>query len=106
MVSGITSSISNQSTAQIQNLTGTAQSKPSEKDLQLKEKFQDFTAGTFYKQMLKTLRSSQHKPAYMHGGHAEEVFQGQLDQTITDSLAKSHGKGFAEPLFAAYTLRS
>ena len=44
---------------------------PDPRELEVREKFQDFTAGTFYKTMLKALRSAQQKPAYFHGGQAE-----------------------------------
>ncbi|MDF1743291.1 MAG: hypothetical protein P1V19_06320, partial [Gimesia sp.] len=35
---------------------------------ELKEAFQKFVAGTFYKQMFKAMREGQNKPAYFHGG--------------------------------------
>lgn len=76
---------------------------PSPEQLQLRDKFQEFAAGTFYKQMLKALRSTQREPAYFHGGMGERMFQGQLDEQITDALAQSHGNSFADPLFAAYS---
>jgi len=73
---------------------------------QSKQAFQDFAAGLFFSQMLKSLRSGQNKPAYFHGGQAEEMFQSQMDQYITESLAHDHGKAFTEPLFERYQLRT
>lgn len=70
---------------------------------ELKEAFQDFVAGTFYKQMFKAFRSAQNKPAYFHGGQAEEMFQAQLDQQISEDLAKGQGSTFSDTLFSAFS---
>ncbi len=59
-------------------------------------------SGTFYSQMVKSMRAGQGKPAYFHGGQAEEIFQSQMDQIVSMNLAKTHGAQFAEPLFRAY----
>lgn len=72
-------------------------------DMTAKEAFQDFVAGTFFQQMLKSLRSTQEKPAYFHGGHAEEMFQSQLDQQVSQDLAKSHGGPFVDQLYKAFS---
>lgn len=69
---------------------------------EIQEKFQEFMAGSFYSQMVKSLRAGQGKPAYFHGGQAEEIFQSQMDQIVSTNLAKSHGTEFAEPMFRAY----
>lgn len=69
---------------------------------EVQEKFQEFMAGTFYSQMVKSMRAGQGKPAYFHGGQAEEIFQSQMDQIVSMNLAKSHGAEFSEPLFRAY----
>jgi peptidoglycan hydrolase FlgJ len=66
---------------------------------ELKDKFTQFVGEAFYGQMLKAMRSSVGKPAYFYGGHAEEVFQGQLDQTMSEQLTKTSASKFAEPLF-------
>lgn len=71
----------------------------------LKSNFQDFTAGTFYKEMLKSLRKMHNKPAYMYGGHAEEVFQGQMDQQVAENLAHNQGSQISDPLFQGYLNR-
>lgn len=75
---------------------------PSPEHLTTREAFQDFVAGTFYGQMLKALRSTQSKPAYFHGGSAEDIFQGQFDQQIAGDLARHHGGSFAGPLFNSF----
>jgi Rod binding domain-containing protein len=68
----------------------------------LKTNFQDFVAGTFYKQMLKSLHKMHGKPAYLDGGQAEKIFQGQLDQQVSEDLARSHGSQFSDGLYEAY----
>ena len=66
---------------------------------EVREKFTQFVGETFYGQMFKAMRSTVGKPAYFHGGRAEEAFQGQLDQTMTEELTKSTASKFAEPMF-------
>jgi Rod binding domain-containing protein len=69
---------------------------------EVKARFQDFVAGTFYKEMVKALRSAQRPPRYLYGGQAEQIFQGQLDQVLTDELARSHGGRIAGGLYELY----
>jgi Rod binding domain-containing protein len=78
-------------------------SAPNEKT---KSAFQDFTAGTFYKEMLKSLRKMHNKPAYVYGGHAEEIFQGQMDQQVAENLAQSKGSQISDPLFQSFLNRT
>lgn len=71
-------------------------------DTETRQAFQDFVAGTFYQQMLKSLRSSQGEIQYLGGGEAERMFRGQLDQHISEQLARDHGAAFAEPLYDSF----
>ncbi len=82
-----------------------AAGKPKEEQAELKEAFRDFTAGTVFKQMLKSLRKMHDKPAYLHGGQGEETFRALLDEKVAESLAESHGGAIADPLFAAFANR-
>lgn len=66
---------------------------------ELKEKFTQFVGETFFGQMIKSMRSTVGKPAFFHGGRAEEAFQGQLDQKLAEHLTKASADKFAEPLF-------
>ena len=66
---------------------------------EVQEKFTQFVGEAFYGQMFKAMRSTVGKPAYFHGGRAEEIFQGQLDQTMSEQLTKSTASKFAEPMF-------
>lgn len=65
----------------------------------LREQFTQFVGETFFGQMIKSLRATTEKPAYFHGGRAEEVFQGQLDQTLAEHLTAASAEQFAEPMF-------
>jgi hypothetical protein len=49
--------------------------------------------------MLKAMRATVGKPAYFHGGRAEEVFQGQLDQHLAEHLTEASAARFTEPMF-------
>lgn len=64
----------------------------------LRETFTQFVGETFYGQMIKSLRSTVGKPAYFHGGRAEEVFQGQLNQALAEHLTEATADRFTEPL--------
>jgi Rod binding domain-containing protein len=71
----------------------------SNKTEELREQFTQFVGEAFYGQMLKAMRSTVGKPAYFHGGRAEEVFQGQLDQQMSEHLTKASADKLAEPMF-------
>lgn len=67
---------------------------------QLREHFTQFVGEAFFGQMIKAMRTMTDKPAYFHGGRAEEVFQGQLDQKLAEHLTETSADRFAEPMFA------
>ena len=67
---------------------------------ELEAAFTDFVGQTFYGQMLRAMRSSLGKPAYVHGGQAEEIFQTQLDQVLAKKMSDQTGAQFAKPMFA------
>ncbi len=65
----------------------------------IRQAFTSFVGETFFAQMTKAMRSTVQKPAYFHGGQAEEVFQSQLDQQLAQELTTSSGDRFAQPMF-------
>ncbi len=67
------------STAGYTNLSESTK-RPSDSELEVQETFERFVGVTFFRQMLKSLRNTQSQAAYFHGGRAEEVFRGQLDE--------------------------
>ncbi len=66
---------------------------------ELKKAFSQFVGETFYGTMLKSMRQTVGEPAYFHGGQAEELFQGRLDQQLSADMASADGKDFATALF-------
>lgn len=71
---------------------------------ELKEAFSSFVGNTFYSQMLSSMRSTVDKPAYFHGGRAEEIFQGQMDQILAEDLTKASADQFTGPMFELFML--
>jgi peptidoglycan hydrolase FlgJ len=66
---------------------------------EVRDVFRKFVGEAFFGQMLKAMRSTQGKPAYFHGGHAEEVFQGQLDQMMSEKMTEASADQIADPMF-------
>jgi Rod binding domain-containing protein len=65
----------------------------------LPDAFDQFVGDTFFRQMLKSMRSGSGKPAFLHGGQAEEIFQSQLDEVIITDLAQATKDSFSAELF-------
>jgi flagellar protein FlgJ len=78
---------------------------PQADSLKMREAFDQFVGETFYGQMLSSMRKTLGKPAYFHGGRAEEIFQGQLDQVIGEQLAKASAESFTGPMFELFSLQ-
>ena len=70
----------------------------------LREAFDAFIGQTFYGQMLKAMRTSLGKPAYFHGGRGEEIFQGQLDQILTEEMSEAGAEQLTGPMFELFNL--
>jgi Rod binding domain-containing protein len=80
----------------------TAADGPSAADVALRSRFQEAAAGLFFGQLMKALRSTTGKTAYLHGGQAEEMFQAQLDQQFATQLATERGGVFVEELYQQF----
>ena len=78
--------------------------KPPE-DSATKEAFNDFVGQTLFGSMLASMRKTVGKPAYMHGGRTEEIFQNQLDQKIVEQLADASAKEISDPMFELFTMQ-
>lgn len=89
--------------AALNALNGTNQNAP--EDDSVHDAFQKFVAGTFYKEMMKSMHKMHDKPAYFHGGQAEEMFQSQMDQHVAEDLAAKHGQALVEPLFNVFSAK-
>jgi peptidoglycan hydrolase FlgJ len=66
---------------------------------EVRDAFRQFVGEAFFGQMLKSMRSTQGKPAYFHGGHGEEVFQSQLDQIMSEKMTEASADTIADPMF-------
>ena len=68
-------------------------------DGETREAFDSFVGQLFFGQMLKAMRKTVGKPAYFHGGRAEEIFQQQLDQVLGEKLSEASRDQFSGPMF-------
>lgn len=73
-------------------------------DAELRKAFNSFVGQVFFGQMLKAMRKTVGKPAYFHGGPAEEIFQQQLDQILGEKLAEVSGNQFSDPMLDLFKL--
>ncbi len=73
-------------------------------DTELRKAFNDFVGQTFFQQMLASMRKTVGKPAYLYGGRAEEIFQGQLDQVLAEKMSEASADSFTGPMYDLFTL--
>ena len=81
------------------------ESKSNQPDGELREAFTDFVGQTLFGSMLASMRKTVGKPAYMHGGRTEEVFQQQLDQVIVEDMTEASADSIAGPMFDLFTMQ-
>ncbi len=67
--------------------------------------FTDFVGQTLFGQLLQSMRSTQGKPAYFHGGRGEEVFQQQLDQVLVEEISEASASSVADPMYELFRLQ-
>lgn len=72
---------------------------------ELKEAFQNFVGQTFFGEMIKSLRTTQDGAAYMNGGRAEKIFQGQFDQMLSEELSNASAEKIAQPMYELFMLK-
>ena len=72
---------------------------------ELEEAFSDFVGQTLFGSMLASMRKTVGKPAYMHGGRTEEVFQKQLDEIMVEELTEASAKDIAQPMFELFQMQ-
>jgi peptidoglycan hydrolase FlgJ len=71
----------------------------------LREAFRDFVGQTLFGQMMSSMRSTVGKPAYFHGGRAEEVFSQQLDQVMVERISEASASSVADPMFELFNMQ-
>lgn len=71
----------------------------------LREAFRDFVGQTLFGQMMSSMRSTVGKPAYFHGGRAEEVFSEQVDQVMVERISEASASSVADPMFELFIMQ-
>lgn len=71
----------------------------------VREAFGDFVGQTMFGSLMASMRKGQEKPAYFHGGRAEEVFQEQLDQKLVEEMSDASADSFVNPMFDLFQLQ-
>lgn len=66
---------------------------------ELKKAFTDFVGQSFFGELLKQMRATVGKPAYLHGGFGEDVFQSQLDQILVERISDASASSFSDPMY-------
>ncbi|MGL4943832.1 MAG: rod-binding protein [Thermoguttaceae bacterium] len=61
--------------------------------------FHRFVGETLFSQMLKAMRASQEPLPYFGGGRAEEIFQGQLDQVLSEKMTSGTPRSLSSTMF-------
>ncbi|MDR3182595.1 MAG: rod-binding protein [Planctomycetaceae bacterium] len=74
-------------------------------DPRFRELLHQFVGQTLFGQMLKSMRATQEKNPYFHGGRAEEIFQSQLDMQLTDEMTKASSKTLSDPMYKLMTAK-
>lgn len=72
---------------------------------EFRDAFNQFVGQTLFGEMLKSMRATVGKPAYFHGGRAEEMFTQQLDQHLAEKMSKTAAEKFSKPMLDLYNLQ-
>jgi len=89
--------------AQLNHTPKRPEGAPASKEL--REAFDNFVGESLFSQMIGSMRKSQQKPAYFHGGRGEEVFQKQLDQVMAQEMSKASASQYSDPMFDLFQLQ-
>lgn len=73
--------------------------KSAPRNKELDEVTRMLVGSVFYGTLLKTMRASEMKGKYGHGGRGEEVFGAQLDAMLAERAGKGTRGGLAEALY-------
>jgi len=73
-------------------------------DAEVRETFESVLGELLFGQMLKGMRKTLGKPAYFHGGRAEEIFTQQLDQVLAEKISEASADQFVEPMYELFML--
>lgn len=79
----------------------TARRLRSRKADEFKDRFGEVIGGVFLAPVLQEAQKSPFKTKFSHGGHAEDVFQGQMALELSKKLGRAAVHGFGKELLAA-----
>jgi hypothetical protein len=68
-------------------------------DKQFRELLHQFIGQTLFGQMLKSMRATQEKNPFFHGGQSEEIYQSLLDMELTEQMTKASSRTISEPMY-------
>ena len=68
-------------------------------ETKFRELLHQFIGQTLFGQMLKSMRATQEKNPFFHGGQAEEIYQSLLDMELTDQMTQATSKTLSEPMY-------
>jgi peptidoglycan hydrolase FlgJ len=74
-------------------------------DAEVRKTFDSVLGELLFGQMLKSMRKTQGKPAYFHGGQAEEIFTQQLDQVLAQKMSETSADQFVAPMYDLFMLQ-
>jgi len=74
-------------------------------DSELHKAFTDFVGQTLFGRLIASMRATQQEPAYMDGGQAEKIFQGQLDQVLAEEMTESSADTSADQMYELFRMR-
>jgi hypothetical protein len=84
----------------VNKINNVNEEKPiSDEEKRFRDVLHQFVGQTLFGQMLKSMRATQEKNPYFHGGRAEEIFQSQLDMVLTDKMTQATSKTLSEPMY-------
>ena len=76
-----------------------AVTRTAEDEEEFRNVFHQFVGQTLFGQMLKSMRETQEKNPYFHGGRTEEIFQEQLDNVLVEKMTAATPHSFSETMF-------
>lgn len=75
--------------------------RPTGKRADLRRNVGEFVGNIFYGTLIRQMQASGLKTKYLHGGRAEDAFQGQLGIELAQRLGRSTNNPVADRLFTA-----
>ncbi len=72
---------------------------------ELHKNFNAFVGQSFYGMLMQQMHKTVGKAPYMNGGRAEQAFQGQLDQVMSEKMAQADGGKFSDAMYNLFNMQ-